>query len=86
MNEAERASLFTRFYRAKNDTTTQVTGTGLGLYLTKYFIEAHKGRVEVESEPGKGSTFRIFLPVHSTPAVAGLTQSSNQKKKEVAHV
>ena len=90
MTEAERSSLFTRFYRAKNDTTTQITGTGLGLYLTKYFIEAHSGRVEVESEQGKGSTFRIFLPVNNVSAVTGLTKGSNpqekSKKKEVAHV
>lgn len=60
-------SLFTRFYRAKNDTTTRVTGTGLGLYLTKYFIEAHQGRVEVASELGQGSCFKILLPVAGTP-------------------
>ena len=36
---------------------------GLGLYLTKYFVEAHFGRVEVESEQNQGSTFKIFLPL-----------------------
>lgn len=55
--------LFTRFYRAKNDETMRIKGTGLGLYLTKYFVEAHQGRVEVESVKGKGSTFKILLPV-----------------------
>jgi signal transduction histidine kinase len=59
----EMDALFTKFYRAKNDATAKVHGTGLGLYLTRYFIEAHLGRVEVESEKGKGSTFRIFLPL-----------------------
>ena len=54
MSRGGAQNLFTRFYRAKNDTTTQITGTGLGLYLTKYFIEAHQGRVEVESELGPG--------------------------------
>ncbi|MBC7691085.1 MAG: CHASE2 domain-containing protein [Methylotenera sp.] len=63
LSEVERTSLFTRFYRAKNDTTTQVTGTGLGLYLTKFFIEAHQGKVEVQSEAGRGSTFKILLPL-----------------------
>jgi signal transduction histidine kinase len=68
MSDEEMRSLFTRFYRAKNDTTTQITGTGLGLYLTKYFIEAHHGRVEVASEKNKGSTFKIFLPVAGSAA------------------
>jgi signal transduction histidine kinase len=63
MSEEELKNLFTRFYRAKNDSTTQITGTGLGLYLTKYFIEAHGGTAQVQSTPGKGSTFTIRLPV-----------------------
>lgn len=37
-------------------------GTGLGLYISKSFIEAHKGSIEVESEYGKGTTFKLFLP------------------------
>ena len=41
-------------------------GTGLGLYIAKSFIEAHNGRIEVESEYGKGATFRIFLPKASS--------------------
>ena len=63
MTLEEQQSLFTRFYRAKNDATLSVSGTGLGLYLTKYFIEVHQGRVEVHSEKNSGSTFRIFLPL-----------------------
>ena len=63
MTTEEQRSLFTQFYRAKNDTTTAIPGTGLGLYLTKYFIEIHMGKVEVESEKDKGSVFRIFLPI-----------------------
>jgi signal transduction histidine kinase len=76
MTVEERHNLFTRFYRAKNDTTTQITGTGLGLYLTKYFIEAHHGRVEVVSEKDKGSTFRIFLPLAGTQASSTLGTSA----------
>jgi signal transduction histidine kinase len=77
MSEEERKNLFTRFYRAKNDTTTRITGTGLGLYLTKYFIEAHHGRVEVESTPGQGSRFKIFLPVAGTASSPPLSAESS---------
>ena len=60
--EAEMQNLFSRFYRVKNDTTIQVKGTGLGLYLSRYFIEAHKGTIGVSSTPGSGTTFTLSLP------------------------
>ncbi len=72
MTDEEKKNLFTRFYRAKNDTTTRVPGTGLGLYLTKYFIEAHSGTVDVDSEVGQGSTFRISLPLVAPAVSSGL--------------
>jgi len=56
--------LFSRFYRIKNDHTTRVAGTGLGLYLSRYFIEAHGGTLTVTSQLGMGSTFVIRLPVN----------------------
>lgn len=62
MTVQEQEHLFTKFYRAKNELTSKNTGTGLGLYLTKYFVEAHRGQVKVESEIGKGSVFTIVLP------------------------
>ncbi len=43
--------------------TTKSTGTGLGLAVVRKIIDAHHGRMEVESSPGKGTTFRVFLPV-----------------------
>jgi signal transduction histidine kinase len=61
--EAEEISkIFDKFYRVKNPKTRQVIGTGLGLALVKGLIEAHRGSVEVESEVGVGTTFRIKLP------------------------
>jgi PAS domain S-box-containing protein len=56
------AKIFDRFYRVKDERTRQVVGTGLGLPIVKGIVEAHLGAVEVESEVGKGSTFRVLLP------------------------
>jgi signal transduction histidine kinase len=56
--------LFEKFSRAKDANKTNVIGTGLGLFVAKQMIEAHKGRVWVESPgQGKGSSFYIELPV-----------------------
>jgi len=54
--------IFDKFYRVKHPETRQVIGTGLGLSIVKAIIEAHRGSVEVESEPGVGTTFRVLLP------------------------
>jgi PAS domain S-box-containing protein len=50
------------FYRVRTPATMQVTGTGLGLSICKQIIEAHQGRLEIESTEGAGSTFRVLLP------------------------
>jgi signal transduction histidine kinase len=55
--------VFDRFYRARN-TRISTAGNGLGLYLAKYFVELHNGRIEVESEIEKGSTFTVRLPMN----------------------
>lgn len=63
--------IFDRFYRVKDERTRHVVGTGLGLPIVKGIVEAHLGFVEVESEPGKGSTFRVLIP-ESAVATEGL--------------
>jgi len=50
------------FYRVRTQETMQVTGTGLGLSICRQIIEAHNGHLEIESEEGTGSTFRVLLP------------------------
>ena len=51
------------FYRVKTSETVRITGTGLGVSICKEIIEAHDGQLEIESEEGKGSTFRMLFPV-----------------------
>ncbi len=63
------AVLFQPFGRGRS-AHTLAEGTGMGLYVVKQIIEAHEGQIEVESEPGRGATFRITLPlVQATVAV-----------------
>jgi len=62
MAPEEVASLFQRYYRTRA-ARSQHEGLGLGLYISKMLVEAHGGRIWVESEPGKGSAFHFSLPV-----------------------
>jgi signal transduction histidine kinase len=55
--------IFERFYRVRGEKT--VTGTGLGLYICKQIILAHRGKIWAESTPGQGTTFFIQLPIDS---------------------
>jgi len=61
-----RKRIFDKFFREGDPLTREVSGTGLGLALCESIVRSHGGRIEVESEKGKGSTFKVFLPVAST--------------------
>jgi two-component system phosphate regulon sensor histidine kinase PhoR len=54
--------IFERFYRVDKGRSKELGGTGLGLSIVKHLVQAHGGRVWVESQPGKGSTFYFTLP------------------------
>jgi len=54
--------IFERFYRVDKSRSREVRGTGLGLSIVKHIALIHGGKVEVESEEGKGSTFRVIIP------------------------
>lgn len=55
--------LFERFYRVDKDRSREMGGTGLGLAIVKHVAQAHQGKVEVLSKPGRGSTFRLNIPL-----------------------
>ena len=58
----ELSNIFNRFYRVKNSTDFETSGSGLGLTLVKHVIDAHGWKIDVESTPGQGSIFSIFIP------------------------
>jgi two-component system phosphate regulon sensor histidine kinase PhoR len=58
--------IFSRFYRAGEELTQTVKGSGIGLTIVKQIVEAHHGEITVESGPGKGSTFTVILPMKDT--------------------
>ena len=62
MSPAARERLFERFYRIKTEQTAKISGTGLGLWIIKQYIEAMGGKIVVESTEGTGSQFTVQLP------------------------
>ncbi|MDO8520644.1 MAG: HAMP domain-containing sensor histidine kinase, partial [bacterium] len=59
----EQKSLFQKFYRVKNEETREITGTGLGLWITSQIVKQMAGTIGVESIKGKGTDFIISFPV-----------------------
>lgn len=62
MDEKELGRIFTKFYRTKGAEASGEAGTGIGLSIVRQIVETHGGRIEVTSQPGKGSRFTLILP------------------------
>jgi signal transduction histidine kinase len=75
IDKAQLSKLFQPFF------TTRANGSGLGLFSVKCIIDEHKGRIDVKSAPGKGTTFSVWLPV--SPEPPGLTASENAVQKVI---
>jgi two-component system phosphate regulon sensor histidine kinase PhoR len=64
---AEQQKIFDKFYRGSESFVRRIRGSGIGLAITKHVAEMHGGEVLVVSEPGKGSTFTLRIPIRTTP-------------------
>jgi len=65
MTDEEKQKLFQEFFRVKNEKTKHITGSGLGLSIAKRVIDLYKGKINVDTEPDKGTTFYVQLPIKS---------------------
>jgi signal transduction histidine kinase len=61
----DQSRIFERFHRVQSIETAGIAGTGLGLPLARHVVEAHRGRIAVVSDPGRGSTFSVRIPLQA---------------------
>jgi two-component system phosphate regulon sensor histidine kinase PhoR len=65
--QSEHAQIFEKFYRGSSSAVQKTRGNGIGLAITKQIAEMHGGEVRVDSEPGRGSTFTLRIPIRQKP-------------------
>lgn len=81
MTEQDLARLFQKFGRIQSDATAEIPGTGLGLYIAKQIVDAHRGTIAVSSAPGQGTTFTVELPLD--PASDGMRISGPDTRRSL---
>ena len=75
LSRAERKNVFKQFYQVDQKLSRSRGGCGLGLALVRYIIDAHGGRVDIESQLGRGSTFTVSIPIATSPAALATSTS-----------
>jgi signal transduction histidine kinase/DNA-binding response OmpR family regulator/ligand-binding sensor domain-containing protein len=85
--DREQEAIFKRFYQSENNDPDK-TGSGIGLHLTKEYVELHGGQISVRSKPGEGSVFSVFVPVDlqvaGNSANIAATNDSESPQSEMA--
>ena len=71
--------IFDRFYRVPGAHTSSKQGLGLGLSFVAWIVQAHGGKIDVDSTPGKGTTFCVTLPAHGNSSAEGCPRSRTQR-------
>jgi signal transduction histidine kinase len=82
IQRSELPHIFEPFYRSPAVSASNVHGTGLGLSLTKSMIEAMGGHIAVESQPGRGSSFTVYLPAAASVHAASSEPRSSEPREE----
>ncbi|MCU1678989.1 MAG: phoR, partial [Frankiales bacterium] len=72
LSAEDAARVFGRFYRVDSSRSRDHGGSGLGLSIVRALVDAHHGRVELDTAPGQGATFRVLLPLAASPVPARL--------------
>jgi len=75
IDPADLPHIFERFYRGSRASQSDIPGTGLGLAIVKEIVDLHGGTIDLESFVGKGSTFRVWLPLLMPDHQHGATDS-----------
>jgi two-component system phosphate regulon sensor histidine kinase PhoR len=76
--KADQEKVFDRFHRVSTGLVHDVKGSGLGLAIVRHVAEAHRGRIEVASRPGAGSTFALWLPLAGAAGAAPAAEAGGR--------